>query len=28
VLRGAQGVTFRVNWLLGTVEQTAAVAPS
>lgn len=28
VLRGSQGVSFRVNWLLGTVEQTAAVAQS
>jgi general secretion pathway protein H len=28
VLRGGQGVNFRVNWLLGTVEQTAAVAQS
>ena len=28
VLRGGQGVAFRVNWLLGTVEQAAAVAPS
>ncbi len=28
VLRGGQGVVFRVNWLLGTVEQAAAVAPS
>ena len=28
VLRGGQGVAFRVNWLLGTVEQDAAVAPS
>lgn len=28
VLRGGQGVTFRVNWLLGTVEQAIAVAQS
>lgn len=28
VLRGGQGVSFRVNWLLGTVEQAAAVAQS
>lgn len=28
VLRGGNGVVFRVNWLLGTVEQAAAVAPS
>ena len=28
VLRGGQGVAFRGNWLLGTVEQAAAVAPS
>lgn len=28
VLRGAQGVSFRVNWLLGTVEQTVAAAQS
>ena len=28
VMRGGQGVNFRVNWLLGTVEQTAAVAQS
>jgi len=28
VLRGGQGLAFRVNWLLGTVEQAAAVAPS
>ncbi|WP_255594473.1 GspH/FimT family pseudopilin [Acidovorax sp. sif1233] len=28
VLRGGQGVTFRVNWLLGTVEQATTVAPS
>jgi general secretion pathway protein H len=28
VMRGSQGVNFRVNWLLGTVEQTAAVAQS
>ena len=26
VLRGGQGVAFRVNWLLGTLEQTAAVS--
>lgn len=28
VLRGGRGVTFRVNWLLGTVEQSMAVAQS
>lgn len=28
VLRGAQGVSFRVNWLLGTVEQVAAMVQS
>ncbi|KRD16504.1 type II secretion system protein GspH [Acidovorax sp. Root267] len=28
VLRGGQGVTFRVNWLLGTVEQGMAVPQS
>lgn len=28
VMRGGQGVSFRVNWLLGTVEQTAAAAQS
>lgn len=28
VLRGGRGVAFRVNWLLGTVEQTTAVAQS
>jgi general secretion pathway protein H len=28
VLRGEQGVAFRVNWLLGTVEQTVAAIPS
>lgn len=26
VLRGGQGVVFKVNWLLGTVEQSVAVA--
>lgn len=26
VLRGGQGVAFRVNWLLGTLEQSTAVA--
>ena len=25
VQRGGQGITFRVNWLFGTVEQTASV---
>ncbi len=28
VSRGGQGVVFRVNWLLGTIEQAAAVAES
>ena len=28
VLRGGQGVVFKVNWLLGTVEQSVAVAAS
>lgn len=28
VMRGGQGVVFRVNWLFGTVEQAAAVAQS
>lgn len=28
VMRGGQGVLFRVNWLLGTVEQALAAAPS
>lgn len=28
VLRGSQGLVFRVNWLFGTVEQAAAVAQS
>lgn len=28
VSRGGQGVTFRVNWLLGTIEQSAAAASS
>ncbi|MDD2176770.1 GspH/FimT family pseudopilin [Acidovorax sp. D2M1] len=28
VLRGGQGVAFKVNWLLGTIEQSAAVAAS
>jgi len=28
VMRGSQGVSFRVNWLLGTVEQAAAVVQS
>ncbi|RZJ62720.1 MAG: type II secretion system protein GspH [Acidovorax sp.] len=26
VLRGGQGVVFKVNWLLGTIEQSVAVA--
>lgn len=28
VLRGGQGVSFRVNWLLGTVEQSMVAAQS
>ena len=28
VLRGGSGVAFRVNWLLGTVEQSVVTAPS
>jgi len=28
VLRGGQGVAFRVNWLLGSIEQTVAAAKS